>query len=409
MMKHLTLGLVLLLAGCMASAQTRPASVNVGALLPKDPLYGTLAQYDRQIAVLQSTLHTRFANSGAQIDNASAAIRHDLNTVAARYGRVTQNLAKSKPSTNIFADGSNGAPSAGAIETNIQNAYATQHADLAGAAQRDMAQYRATLLAQQQLAYTTFVTAVNDRTQEAYNQRAQELRERVSTLLLDLARRDAPQRLMLRAKLQTLALSADVRQRLQARLAVLQQHDISAANAMRRQNATILAAYAAQLRVRGENDIAKMSADLQVRTNANLVARERVLAAQTSTAGSLQLPSSMAHRGSMADMQAQYSALVNAPPADTAPITNARDDLTNRFHALHDADATNTQSVESQIASLRHDREAVRKRMVAQIMNEAQRIARSRGFSQVTASTHRSPDTTDLTSAVAADLATLSP
>lgn len=411
MMKHVILGLVLLLAGCTASAQTRSATVDVNALLSKDPLYATLAQYDRQIAVLQSTLHTRFANSGAQIDNASAAMRHDLDAVAVKYRRVSESFSKRGSAANILGAGSSGAPGPGAIEANIRNAYASQHADLAGTAQRDMAQYRATLLAQQQAAYTTFVQSVNDRTQEAYNQRAQELREKESALLLNFARRDAPQRLIVRAKLQTLALSGAARQRLQARLAVLQKHENAAVAAMHRSNVAILSSYAAQLRARGASDIAKMTADLQARTNANLAARQRVLAAQTSTSGSLHLPSSKSRTGSAAQMQSQYDALINAPPADTTPMTSARDDLANRLRTLHDVDAANTQSVRSQIASLQHDREAVRKRMVAQIMIEAQRIAKSRGISQVNASTstHPYPDTIDLTSAVASDLATLSP
>ena len=410
MRRPLAAFLILLLTGCAASAQTRSASVNMAALLPKHPLYGTLAQYDRQIAALQATLHTRFANSGAQIDNANAAIRHDLDHAS----NATRNLSKRARPVDVTLRQTQGqsaanAPSAGAIESGIQQAYNQQHSQLRGTAQRDMAEYRATLFAQEQIAYDTFVRSVNDRTQRAYRARAQELHEREAGLLLDLARNDAPQRLLLRAKLQALALDGATRRRFQARLAALQTRENAALNAMHAVDAHTLGAYAAQLRGRAQSDIAKMNADLQARANANLAARQRVLTAQTSTASSLRLPANRARAGSSIDMQAQYDTLVNSQRADTTAFSNARDDLGNSFHALRDADANNTASIRSQIAWLQHDREAVRKRMIAQIMLEAKREAQAHGLSQVNATNHSQAGSIDLTSAVAADLRQISP
>jgi len=410
-MKYATAVLVLLLAGCAASAQTRSASVNIGALLPKHPLYGTLAQYDRQIASLESTLHTQFADSGAQIANARAAVRRDLSDAANAAQNYQNTRVTDEFSHNIIVNSprGSGAPSAGQIESNIQRAYQQQHAELQGTAQRDMDQYRASLLAQQQSAYNAFVQSVNDRMQRAYNARAQELREKEGALLLEYARKYASQRLILRAKLQTLALREPVRRRFQAQLAALQDNEYAALHKMQAADARILAAYSSSLRARTDGDIAKMQAELQARTNANLAARERVLAAQTSTSGTLQLPSSHARAGSAADMQAQYNSLLHAQPADTAAFTNARGDLASKFKALYDTDAANTASIQSQIRSLQHDREAVRKRMIAQIMLEARQEAKARGLSGVSEKYRAEPGSVDLTSSVAADLKALSP
>jgi len=145
-MKRLAAFLILLLTGCAASAQTRSASVNMAVLLPKHPLYGTLVQFDRQIAALQVTLHTRFANSGAQIDNANAAIRHDLDH-ASNATRDLSRRARPIEATLRQSQGQSAAsaPSAGAIESGIQQAYNRQHSQLQGTAQRDMVEYRATL------------------------------------------------------------------------------------------------------------------------------------------------------------------------------------------------------------------------------------------------------------------------
>jgi hypothetical protein len=409
-MKYTFAILVLLLTGCAASAQTPTGSagVDVNALLRQHPLYGTLAQYDRQIAVLQSTLRTSFSNSGAQIDNATTAIRNDLDHASSAAQNYDQHIAVPHRVALNASPGAQ-APGEGQIVNSIQQAYNQQHADLQSTAQRDMAQYRATLLAQQQAAYDTFVQSINGRTQRAYNARAQELRERESAMLLEFSRSHAHQRLMLRAKLQTLVLNNPRRRSLQAQLDALQNQEYAALDKMRAQDARTLNAYAEELRARGNSDISKMSADLRARTSANLAARERVLAAQTSTSGSLRLPSGKARSGSAADMQAQYNALANAPPLDTSAFSGARDDLTTRFHALHDADANDTASVRSQIDSLRHDREAVRKRMIAQIMAEAQTEAKARNLSLVYTSSVIPRTSVNLTSAVATDLRSLTP
>ena len=404
MMRNIAAILVLLLAGCAASAQTRPASVNVDVLLPKHPLYGTLAQYDRQIAALRGTLHTGFANADAQIDHSIAAMRHDLDNTAS-----ATSSASPFPHVMLSLSKHDQAPTSPNIASHIRQAYQTQHAQLQSTAQHDMAQYRATLLAQQQHAYQTFVQSVDRRTQQAYDARAQELREKESTLLLDLARKDAPQRLQLRAKLQTLTMDAASRSRMQQRLQALQSHEDAAVAALRRKDAGILHAYAARLRSKADSDIAKMGADLQSRTNANIAARERVLAAQTSAGGSLAVPSAPAQPASATDMQAQYNGLMNAKPADTATFANAREDLTRRFTDLRNAHDDNTQHTQSQIAWLEHDRDAVRKRMIAQIMGEAGRLAKARGYSGVFPASQAPPNSADLTPAVLADLKSLSP
>jgi hypothetical protein len=406
MMRTIAAILVLLLAGCAASAQTRPASVDVNALLPQHPLYGTLAQYDRQIAALRGTLRTQFANADLQIDHSISLIRHDLDRTASATTH-----APSPPANHVMLSLSkhNQAPNAPNIASHIRQNYETQHAQLQTTAQRDMAHYRATLLAQQQHAYQTFVESVDHRTQQAYDARAQELREKESTLLLNLAHKDAPQRLQLRAKLQTLTLDAATRSRMQQRLRAIQAREDAAVAALRRKDAGTLDAYAAQLRRKSDADIAKMSAELQTRTNANIAARERVLAAQTSGSDALAIPSAPAQAASGAEMQGQYNALMNAPPFDTAAFSNARDDLTRRFTDLRKSHDDDTQHTQSQIAWLEHDRDAVRKRMIAQIMFEAGRLAKSRGYSNVYPASQAPPGSADLTSAVLADLKSLSP
>ncbi len=413
-MKPFSTILILLLAACAAGAQTRPASVNVAALLPRHPLYSTLAQYDRQITVLQSTLHTGFADTGARIDNAAAAVRRELDAASAATSRYQTADRFDFAAMRALSGASQGpAPQAGDIEAGLRQTYGEQQAGVRQTAQRDMAGFRAALLRQQQAAYAAFVASVNARTRRGYNARAQELREKESALLLDLAKRDAPQRLLLRAKLQTLALSGPARSQLQRQLAAIENREDAQAASLRRTDSRILGSYGAQLRARGERDVATMRTELDRRTNDNLAARQRVFAAQTAAGASgLHLPASTAQAppaGSAAEMQSQYRALVGTPQPDTSAFATARDDLTRRLGSLRQTDASDTQSVRSQIASLEHDREAVRKRMVAQIMQQAQIEAKRLGFSQVYAASQAPAGSADITSSVAADLRSLSP
>lgn len=393
--------LALLLAGCAASAQTRSASVDVNALLPKHPLYAALGDYDRQIAVLQGTLHTRFSNADAVIEHASSAVQHDLShtsqfasSAASRTqfasSPVMQSLSKHEPADNIR-----------------QN-YQSQHAALEGAAQHQMDAYRSALLAQEQHAYQTFVQSVTRRSQEAYDARAQELREKESALLLELARRDAPQRLSLRAKLQTLALTGERRSRLEAQLHAIQAHEDAAVASLRRVDKTVLAAYEKQVRTKADSDIAHMHSSLQARTAATLAARERVLAAQTSNASSLQLPPA-AGAANASEMQTAYQSLLNAPRQDTSAYAAASSDLTQHFRSLRSANDADTQSVRSQISSLQHDKSALRKKMIAQIMSQAEKVAKARGYSAVYPASSAPSGSADVTPAVASALQSLAP
>jgi hypothetical protein len=395
--------LVLLLAGCAASAQTRPASVNLDALMRRHPLYSTLGQYDRQIAVLQGTLRTQFSNAGAAIDNASSAVRRDLSA-------ASQFVSRSSAGAPVPAMANlSQAAFAAKLDDNIRRTYEAQHAALQGTAQQHMAAYRDTLIAQEQQAFQTFVSSVDGRTQRAYNARAQELREKESALLLKLAQQDAEQRLMLRAKLQTLALSAERRAQLRSQLRALQAREDAAVASMRRTDAGTLSAYEQHLRRKADSDIAQMQTALQNRAAANLAARERVLEAQTANASGLQVPAAPANSANSREMQSAYQSLQQAKPQDTAAYGAASRDLTQRFAGLRAAYDADTQSVRSQIASLEHDKAALRKKMMAQIMSEAEQVAKARGYSAVYPASSAPSGSADVTAAVAAALRSLAP
>jgi hypothetical protein len=402
MMRTLALLLIATLAGCAAQAAGQNASVDVNALVRAHPLYGTLAQYDRQIAALQATLHVpEFARKSEAFDNAASATRSTLNASASRTRAIaampTPGVGALKATTNVNA------PSESRVRSDIQRAYSNQASQVRASARQDMDRYRSQLLAQQTTAFDNYVRAINARVQQAYNSRRQELYEKESALQLDLTRADAAKVLSIRTKLRTLALSADRRHALLAQLdAISNRQDAIVARQRKRDEAT-LASFAAPLQARAQADIAHMRAELQQRTAANLAARERVLAAQTAQRGALDLGANAQAGSAHTDMNAQLDALQRAKPGDAAAFENARDDLAKQFAAVHGADDAATRSTLAQIQTLRTQRAQLYTDIVTQIMNDARAVARARGLGRVYVRNAAPAGSTDITRIVRSD------
>ncbi|HEY9179254.1 MAG TPA: hypothetical protein VIO32_00960, partial [Candidatus Baltobacteraceae bacterium] len=120
---------------------------------------------------------------------------------------------------------------------------------------------------------------------------------------------------------------------------------------------------------------------LQSRTAANLAARERVLAAQTSSGMPLNLGSPANAPARPADMRAHLDRIAASKPADPNAFTAAREDLRGHFNAVRATDEAATRSVAAQIATLQSERDQLYRDMVSQIARDAQRIAGDRHLS----------------------------
>ena len=378
----------------------------LAALLPAHPLYGTLRQYDRQIAALSSTLHAAaFQNSGSRIDASIAALRRQSDSAAA----ATQNLAAAKAdafaarqdaAVNAVLAGANApAPSESTVRAHVQQAYGEQKTALRRGAARDMTAYRAALESAEHRAYDAFVRSAADAAQRAYSARAQELRENESALLLQLARAHSGERMELRAKLQTLYLRPEVRKRYEARVHALEAAEQRAVAALRARDARTLSAYRAVLSTQTDKDLEKTSAELRARTAANLAARSRVLAAQRAEPAQLPAPAPLpaASPGAPADVRAEAAALRRNGGSGlkaraqriAAAYGAAKSDLSARFGALRDANAQSDRSTREQIAQLQRDRAALRDLMERQIAGAAEKEARRCSCTGVQAAVRR--------------------
>lgn len=374
------LALVALLAGCAAQAASAPPSFDLNALVRAHPMYGTLAQYDRQIAELRSTLHApEFAQKDQAFANAANGVRGTLNDAATRAKAIA---AMPTPDVRSLQSAANlSAPSETQVRSDMQQNYQAQSSQLHAAARQSMAQYRASLLAQQKTEFANYVRSMHMRVQQAYNSRAQQLYEKESTLAVDLAKADEPKRLPIETKLRTLRLDSAARGRLQAQLNAIQSKENAKVAQQHRKDQAILAAFLPPLQARAGADIARMRADLQNRAAANLAARQRVLAAQTSGNMHLDLGSPASASTQPADVNAQLDNLARKQPADPNAFIAARDDLGRHFNAVRTADEDATRSTWAQIGTLQDERDQLYRDIVSQIAREARRIAAQRHIS----------------------------
>ncbi len=368
----------LVLAGCAASAAPVQHAAPLSAS-EQGVLRGAIAQYDRQIAALRATFGApAFQNTASNVDAAVAALKRDVAADSSRANSLIAQKAAAYAAREddavsaVLAAASASAPSRADVQQRLQSDYRSEYAQLRNGAQGDMAAYEHALLAQQQRAYATFVRAIQERTTQAYQYRAAELNEKESALLLELARRDAPTRLQLRAKQGTLALDSSQTAAIRAQLAAMQARENRAAAQAQAADARVLSAYRERLLTQANSDVAAMSARLTLRTQANLAQRRDVLAAQKGTPASLPLGSSPREAsGVNADLRSRVTAMRASgaqafrddAAATVAAYSAAGNDIAARFSEIRQTDSAADASTKAEIAQLERDRDALAARL----------------------------------------------
>lgn len=374
-MRIAALLLTIALAGCAAQAAATDPSIDMNALVKAHPLYGTLAQYDRQIVALRATLHApEFANKQRAFAHAQRGTDTQLEADAARSRQIA---AMPTPDVRaLSAQQTVSAPSESAVRSDMQNAYSAQASQLRSSAQADMAHYRTSLLAQQDTAFADYVRSIHARVQQAYVSREQQLYEKESTLALDLARADMSERLSIRAKLQTLTLQGGRRHALLAQLDAVQNREDAIVAKQRTRDQAMLAAFLPPLQARAAADIARMRAELQSRTAANLSERQRVLNAQTAKQMQLTFGATAAAASPQTDMRTRLDTLLHAQAADPNAFLAARGDFDAQYAGVRSADNDATRSTWAQIAQLETARAQLYSDIVSQIRRDAERVRR---------------------------------
>ena len=343
--------------------------VDVQKLVTQHPLYPVLSQYDREIKAMRSTERINGLRTIASSVGKDAA---DLQAATANAGRHARSMS-----------GPNGA------------AYRSrEQAYLSGMQSRripanDASAFRSGASKSGQATLAAYRSAMSQRTQRALQARAQQLREKETTLAFDLEKSHAGRRLVLVTKLRNLHLDASQREALQTKLDALDAGVASAVRARARSDAAVLAAYSAQLRSQESANDARMAATVAHATNAGAAERKNIVESLP--------PEAAALRG--------YDPATGSANVGEA-IAKAGNDLHGRFAQLQSVDRTSRTDTDARIAALQQARWRLYDAIVTQIRNDASRIARKRNMAVMIYERAPSSGGVDLSADVRKDLVT---
>ncbi|HEY1976858.1 MAG TPA: hypothetical protein VGG89_09950 [Candidatus Baltobacteraceae bacterium] len=319
--------------------------VDVAKLVTQHPLYPVLSQYDREIAAMRSTEHVA-----------------GLRTIAASVRKDADAMRASTTNANRRAQSMSGAN--GAAYRSREQAYLSGMQSQRIPA-NDTASYRSGAARSGQATLAAYRAAMAQRTQHALAARAQQFREKESTLAFDLEKAHAGQRLILATKLRNLHLDRSNQKVLGAKIAALDASVVSAVAQRKRSDDAQLGAYAAQLRAQESADDARMAATVARSTTLNVAQR-------TQLAESLP-PEAAALRG--------YDPGAAAGIGNA--IANAGNDLHGRFAQLQTVEHTSRADTDARIAALQAARRQLYDAILTQIRNDASQVARRRDMSVV--------------------------
>lgn len=374
----LTLALGLCLTGVSPGSATGYADLT--RLVAGHPLHVVLAGYDREIAALRTTLQAPgLTDPAARTQHAAAAMRKSAGGAQARALRLD--------ALNSLGD----------LNTE-RNALATI-VRLRGSGDVESSSYDVELDRETSASLTAFEAATAQRTTRALEARRQELREKELALAYALARRDAPQRLLLQLKLTRLHLDRTDRAALEAQRAALDRREADAIAALRRVDAAALAAYERELHSEAANANARMTAQLRGTAAANLAIHGNVVRAESSAAGALpNFPAQLALFRTSYRSSAQATDIAGG-------IATASSDISRRFSTLAQADRRSHLATVAQIRTLQSQRDVLYRSIVAQITRTANQIATQRHLRSVRVATSQPSGTVDLTAAIRSTLA----
>jgi hypothetical protein len=343
--------------------------VDVQKLVAQHPLYPVLSQYDREIAAMRSTEHL-----------------NGLRTIASSVGKDAADVRTATANANGHAQAMSG-PNGTAYRSREQTYLSGMQSQRIPA--NDASVFHSGASKSGQAALAAYRSAMSQRTQHALQARAQQLREKETTLAFDLEKSHAGQRLVLVTKLRNLHLDASHRAALQAKLDGLDASVASAVRARARSDAAELDAYSAQLRAQESADDARMTATVAHATNAGVAERKSIVESLP--------PEATALRG--------YDPATGASNVGSA-IAKAGNDLHGRFTQLQTVERTSRADTDARIAALQEARRRLYDAIVTQIRNDASRIARKRNMAVVIYQRAPSSGGIDLSAEVRKDLLT---
>jgi hypothetical protein len=427
---------LVMLAGCARQtsiAPTTQASGNVGVgyvrmdvLLKAHPLYPDLVRLDNDVAALELRVAGAASRrSDTQIAQEERVMRRDLRSAQERTQKELAEkqsayiLRENTAIAEILAQGGVSAQSANAIEGQIAQASREQGKNIDQYARKNLQEYRLKMIAQSDAALSSVRESLLDRANRAYRMRSDAYVQNEAAFMLEQARRDAIERLLLRARLADLALDKPTRAQIQARLNAIGKQESDELGALHDRDHAALSIYQRQLNDDREAQENREAQEMRARTNAKL--SDSATQTQLHVLGQVgaiteppRLPGTAAEvllpvlRDKLSTLHTHYQKTY-AEDAERSVQQYAKTatELSARFDRLGGIDASAQDGAQKEIEGLRKQRDDLYGQMIAQIDREVKIVAGRGGIRNIVAKVANAGDGVDLTHEAAKNIESL--
>jgi hypothetical protein len=402
-MRFYAYGAIVLLAaaalcGCsrvnVHSARIRGiAYIRVNEVIKHDPLYPQLAQINDAIDAinLEATL-PRPPLTAAQLAAQTAALNAELKAALDRADAIIASRQREYGLDEQKADAAAlraaGINPASAGIGSVMSATAAQQAKTAvAAAQQGYVAYQRSVITQGQSAMNGIAAQLNKEAAEKYQARAMQYQQDESNLSLQLAQQDAPTRLALKTKLNTLAMDAQQRRSITDQISAIDRREAAAVNALQARHARELAAYRKQLETQTQAAIRAQANALSAQTSAELSQRQNQVTAQLRGLAAAPVPRESIPPDvtrQLEQIHADYAGRFESAARQAVQqydLTKAS--LDRQFEILHGQAQGATGAAANELLTLQERHDALQAQIQAQIQSEADRLAKKMGFSVV--------------------------
>jgi hypothetical protein len=414
---------VVSLAGFLALAACAPnvhssairgaGYIRLDEIIKHHPLYGQLSQLDDAIAAIGLQSVPRQVPLGAsQIAAQTKELNQELqdaqvraNKILAQKQRDYENRENQAVSAALAAAGIHGSGAAAAAQ--MSGASSQQAAQAARAADSDLMAYQQNVIAQDSAASSTIAKQLQVQAAQEFRAKAEELTQNETDLSLRLTQSDAAARLAIKMRLSNLALDPAARKQAQDQLAAINAKESAQIDAQRNADAATLRAYRAELDRQTGDSIRNQVGAIHQQTRSKLEERRNEVGSQIRSLGAPAMPSNVPPdvQARIAQIHRQFIGEFRADAAKTIADYNAtKSDLDRQFAALHGADVGATGAAGRELDALQKRRGELYQQMVAQVKNDARRLAKERGFSIVFSEIWSAAGGYDLTNQVIADM-----
>lgn len=400
--------------------------INMDRLIRVHPLYAQLSHLDDDAAVLEFRSRGEqdaSQRSHAEILRAEQDVRRDLQEAAERtrkaldLERSAYIEAENEAIARILTGDAVTAPGADAIVERIDQVARQQEKSVRTQASKGLQEYRAQTLDQSRSAMEAIRLSLIERGEREYREKAGEYAQRESTFMLDQAKEDAGERLLLRTRLENLALDEGSRAEAKARLDALDQKEADALGALRNRDQAALAEDGREIHARLDAQVKGETNEIQARTFAKL--RERALQMPEMgqldpialPAGQKALPPGRLSPDVRTKLTALHRRYQRSFAEDTKrtmqDFMRTRDELSERFRRLARADSEAQSSANQAIEGLRKQHDDLYREIVTQINHEVRAIAKRRGITVVMTNVVAPAGGVDLTTDALSDIESL--